>query len=111
MIHSCLCALANLCEVSEWVTPRLFLLGLDKALIQLNSSDKNLVKPIMLLLMAVNRSIPEEYRYLIAGVQGSLTVQHFEQCSELVLEFLVATEAKKVKEDLKAKIFDIFVKS
>ena len=74
MVHSCLCALANLCEVAEWVTQRLFLLGLDKALIQLNSSDKNLVKPIMLLLMAVSKSIPAEYRYLIAGVQGSLTV-------------------------------------
>lgn len=74
LVHQCLFGLANLCEVSEWVTPRLFQLGLDKALLQLNSSDKNLLKPIMLLMIALSKNIPNEYRFLIEGVQASLTV-------------------------------------
>jgi hypothetical protein len=73
-VNQCLFGLANLCEVSEWVTPRLFQLGLDKALLQLNSSDKNLLKPIMLLMIALSKNIPPEYRFLIEGVQASLTV-------------------------------------
>ena len=55
---------------------RLFLHELDK-LIHLNSSDKDLMKLIMLMFMPVSKSIPEEYSYLIAGVPGSLTVRHF----------------------------------
>jgi hypothetical protein len=51
-------------------------MGLDKALIQLNSNDKHLLKPIMVLMIAVNKKIPSEYRYLIEGVQASLTPQH-----------------------------------
>jgi hypothetical protein len=65
LVHQCLFAIANLCEISTWVTPLLFKMGLDKALIQLNSNDKNLLKPIMLLMTAISRNIPTEHRYLI----------------------------------------------
>lgn len=58
LVHQCLFALANVCEVSDWVTPRLFQMGFDKALMQLNSQDKTLLKPIMVLMMALNKNIP-----------------------------------------------------
>ena len=51
-------------------------MGLDKALIQLNSNDKHLLRPIMVLMIALNKNIPAEYRYLIEGVQASLTPDH-----------------------------------
>jgi hypothetical protein len=109
LVHQCLFALANLCEVSEWVTPRLFQLGLDKALLQLNSNDKDLLKPIMLLMIAVSRNIPAEHRFLIEGVQASLTPEHLlSQSLELVLEFLVCTDSKQTKPELSAKIFEHF---
>ena len=84
-------------------------MGLDKALIQLKSNDKDLLKPIMLLMIAVSKNIPAEHRYLIEGVQASLTPDHLaSQSLELVLEFLICTEAKKTNPELNAKIFEHF---
>ena len=75
-MHQCLFALANVCEVSDWVTPRLFQMGFDKALMQLNSNDKTLLKPIMVLMMALNRNISAEHRELIRLVQSNLTPEY-----------------------------------
>jgi len=64
LIYQCLFALANLCEIEAKVTSRLFELGLDKALIKLNSADKDLLKPIMVLMIALHDSLPQQYQYL-----------------------------------------------
>lgn len=73
LVHQCLFAIANLCEIAEWVTGRAFQMGLDKALLQLNSNDKNLLRPIMVLMTAVYKNIPSQFKYLVEGVQQSLT--------------------------------------
>lgn len=64
LVYQCLFALANLCEIEETVIPKLFQMGLDKALVQLNSADKDLLRPIMVLMIALHDSLPEQYRYL-----------------------------------------------
>jgi len=64
LIYQCLFALGNLCEIDSELAPRLFQLGLAKALVQLKSTDQDLLKPIMVLMIALHDNIPEEFKYL-----------------------------------------------
>lgn len=84
-------------------------MGLDKALLKLNSNDKNLLKPIMVLMIAIYKNIPVQFKYLIEGVQQSLSLDHLaSQELDLILSFLICTEAKQIKTELAAKIFEQF---
>lgn len=76
LVYQCLYALGNLCDIEPQTVARLFQLGLDKALLQLKSADKDLLKPIMVLMIALHDQIPEQYKFLEKGVESSLTVAH-----------------------------------
>ena len=63
-VYGCLYGLANLVEIEPKVVPKLFELGLDKALIQLNSNDKDLLRPIIELMTLLHSYLPEQFKYL-----------------------------------------------
>lgn len=50
----------------------LFNIGLDKALMQINSSDAHLIKPILVLMGNIAEYIPKQHKYLLEGVQNNL---------------------------------------
>jgi hypothetical protein len=58
LIYQSLYALANLIEVEPNIVPRLFQFGLDKALLALNSNDKDLLKPILVLMTTLYSYVP-----------------------------------------------------
>ena len=47
-------------------------MGLDKALTELDSTDANLIKPILILMGNIVEFIPKQYRYLVDGIQFTL---------------------------------------
>ena len=73
LVHSCLFALANMCEIQPVpIVQRLFDAGLDKALVQVNSSDPNLVKPIIVLMTVICNHVPAKYKFLVTGIQNMI---------------------------------------
>jgi hypothetical protein len=52
----------------------LFNVGLDQALLQLNSGDSNLIKSILILMGNIADDIPAKHKYLLAGIQNTLIV-------------------------------------
>ena len=54
----------------------MFSLGLDKALINLEATCQNLLKPILIFFITVNEHIKQNYRYLVDGIRQSLSVNH-----------------------------------
>lgn len=71
MIQTTLFAINNLCvlEASSnragTIIKNLFAVGLDKALIGLDSNDANLIKPILILMGTIADYVPPQYKYLI----------------------------------------------
>lgn len=76
IVYEALFALANLCEIENGMIVMLFENGLDKALVQLSSTDKELLKPILMFFITVADNLPLQYRYLLKGVQNSLNAEH-----------------------------------
>lgn len=73
LVHSCLFAIANICQIQPVPTiKKLFEIGLDKALMQVNSSDANLVKPMIMLMTVLSTNIPSNFTYLITGIQNMI---------------------------------------
>lgn len=78
LIQTALFAINNLCvnetesNPIEKTVKTLFKNGLDKALLQLNSSDVHLIKPILILMSNIADFIPSEHRYLLEGIQNTL---------------------------------------
>ena len=54
----------------------MFSLGLDKALINLEATSQNLLKPILIFFITANEHIKQNYRYLVDGIRQSLSVSH-----------------------------------
>lgn len=50
----------------------MFGLGLDKALIGLDTTDANILKPILILMTTIADYVPAQYKYLIQVVQNSI---------------------------------------
>ena len=71
---------------------KLFENGLDKALVQLSSTDTELLKPILIFFITVADNMPKKYLYLLHGVQNSLNDNHLKANTELVLEFIFRTK-------------------
>ena len=70
--------------------PKLCQLGLAKALVQLNSSDMQLLKPILALMTALHGRLPPELEVLEKGVEQSLTVLHLNSAGkEATLSYFV----------------------
>jgi hypothetical protein len=59
--------------------------GFDKALIALNSTDKELLKPILIFFIAVVDNLPAKHQYLLKGIQNALTPSHLKDNTELCL--------------------------
>ena len=76
LIAQCLYAVANLSEVAGWVVGRLLELGLPLVLNQLDPNDPQLLKPVMVLMLAMHPWLPESYSYLERGVQSWLKPEH-----------------------------------
>lgn len=57
-VYQCLYALANLIELDGAIVPQLLQLGLAKALVQLNSGDLQLLKPILTLMTELHGLLP-----------------------------------------------------
>jgi hypothetical protein len=79
--------MSNMCELQPGIVRLFFDNGLDKAMMQLNSTDKELLKPILMFFITVADQLPIKYQFLVHGVLGSLTVAHLQHDPELVLEF------------------------
>ena len=76
VIYQCLYALSNLVDLEPAIVPKLCQIGLAKALVQLNSGDMQLLKPILSLMIALHGRLPVELEVLEKGVEQSLTPQH-----------------------------------
>jgi hypothetical protein len=73
---------------------RLFSQGLDKALLQLDSSNAHLIKPILVLMGNIAEWVPHQHRYLLVAIQNTLTNNpdkylKEEKYCDLIVEFLV----------------------
>jgi len=64
VIYQGLYALANLVDLEPAIVPKLCQLGLAKALVQLNSGDMQLLKPILTLMTALHGRLPSELEVL-----------------------------------------------
>lgn len=78
LAQTTLFALNNLCMRETENNPidktvnTLFNIGLDKALLQLDSSNENLIKPILVLMANIAEFVPSQYQYLLLGIQNTL---------------------------------------
>lgn len=57
------------------IVDQLFSLGLDKALMSLDSSNTNIIKPILVLMTDIAIFVPKKYKYLLTGMQATLVSQ------------------------------------
>ncbi len=72
VIYSALFALENICSLNHGFVNKLFDLGMDKALMQLNSTNSELFKPVIIFMTSVCPFVSNKYRYLVEGVQKTL---------------------------------------
>ena len=52
----------------------MFGLGLDKALMGLDTNDANILKPILILMTTIADYVPAQHKYLIQVVQNSIVL-------------------------------------
>ena len=67
-----MCVLQAANDKTGLIVKNLFAVGLDKALLGLDSTDPHLIKPILMLMGTMAEYVPSEYLYLIGGVQNSI---------------------------------------
>lgn len=103
--YQCLYALANIIEVEPSIVIKLFQLGLEKALTQLNSNDPQLLRPILSLMGSLHGLMPKEFQYLERGVEQSLTATHLLSNKEQVLGYFNTLESSQLREDIYEKVY------
>lgn len=53
----------------------LFKIGLDKALMGLDSTNVHLIKPVLILMGTMAEYIPEQYQFLVVALQNNIVAQ------------------------------------